>query len=138
MTKPRGTRLSRRDFARGVALASAASVVPASPLPAHTFPAEPSAQQPPNTPALSAGSQADAESRYQAILALYGTRFSDAQKGELRRLCYSGQPMLDQLRAYSIANGDDPALYLKPLVEREKSTSPIPPAPPAKAVAKKP
>ena len=138
MTKPRGTRLSRRDFARGVALASAVSVVPTSPLPAHTFPAEPSPQQPATFPALSAESQAEAESRYQAVLAVHGTRFSDAQKGELRRLCYSGQPMLDQLRAYSITNGDDPALYLKPLVEREKSNSPTVAAPPAKAAAKKP
>lgn len=138
MTKPRGTRLSRRDFARGVALASAVSVVPAAAIPAHTFRAEQSLQKPASAPALSAESQADAESRYQAILALYGTRFSDTQKGELRRLCYSAQPMLDQLRAYPITNADDSALYLKPLVEREKSTSPIPPAPPAKAVAKKP
>lgn len=138
MTKPRGTRLSRRDFARGVALASAASVVPASTLRAHTFPAEPSPQQPAKNLALSAESQADAESRYQAILASYGTRFSDAQKSDLRRLCYSAQPMLDQLRAHSITNADDPALYLKPLVEREKSSSPTMAAPPAKAAAKKP
>lgn len=138
MTKPRGTRLSRRDFARGVALASAASVVPASTLRAHTFPAASSSQQPANSPALSAESQADAESRYQAILASYGTRFSDAQKSELRRLCYSAQPMLDQLRAYSITNADDPALYLKPLVEREKSSSPTVATPPANAAAKKP
>lgn len=138
MTKPRGTRLSRRDFARGVALASAASVVPAGTLADRSFPVAPRPQQPANTPALPAESQADAESRYQAILAAYGTRFSDAQKGELRRLCYSAQPMLDQLRGYAITNADDPALYLKPLVEREKSTSAIPPAPPAKTVVQKP
>ena len=138
MTKPRGTRLSRRDFARGVALTSAVSVVPAGTLPAHTLWAQPSPQQPANAPALSAESQADAESRYQAILAVYGTRFSDAQKVELRRLCYSGQPMLDQLRAYSVTNADDPALHLKPLVEREKSSSPTPPPSPAEPVAKKP
>lgn len=138
MTKLRGTRLSRRDFARGVALTSAVSVVPAGTLPAHSFWAQPSSQQPANTPALSAESQANAESRYQAILAVYGTRFSDAQKVELRRLCYSGQPMLDQLRAYSVTNADDPALHLKPLVEREKSNSPTPPSPSAEPVAKKP
>jgi|SRR5690348_4739768 len=137
MTKPRGMRLSRRDFARSVALASAASVVPASALQAHTFPAESTSQQPANTPSLSPESQADAESRYQGILASYGTRFSDAQKSELRRLCYSAQPMLDQLRAHSITNADDPALYLKPLVEREKSSSSTPPTPPTKAVARK-
>lgn len=138
MIKPRGTKLSRRDFARGAALASAIAVVPAGTLPAHTFGADPSSQQPANTPALSAESQADAESRYQAILALYGPRFSDAQKGELRRICYSAQPMLDKLRSYPVSNADDPALYLKPLVEREKSSSPTPSSPPAKAAAKKP
>lgn len=138
MTKPRGIRLSRRDFARGVALTSAISVVPAGTLTAASLRAEPSPQQPANTPALSSESQADAESRYQAILAVYGTRFTDAQKDELRRLCYSAQPMLDQLRAYAITNANDPALYLKPLVEREKSTSPTAPTAPAKPVAQQP
>lgn len=135
MSKTSGMKLTRRDFARGVALASAASVVPAGSLAAPPIPGEALPQQPANVPALAPESQADAESRYQAILSAYGSRFSDAQKAELRRLCFSAQPMLDRLRAYPIANADDPALYLKPLVEREKKPSA---APAAKAAPQKP
>jgi hypothetical protein len=58
-------------------------------------------------------------------LSQYGERFSDEQKTDIRRLCIAVQPPLDRLRAYALENGDGPALYLKPLVEREKK----PPAP---------
>jgi len=71
-------------------------------------------------PKLSAEGQAEAEARLQAILSRYGSRFSDAQKADLRRLCFLAQPPLDHLRAYALKNWDGPALYLKPLVEREK------------------
>jgi len=33
------------------------------------------------------------------------------------------QPALDRIRSYHLENGDSPALYLKPLVEREKKPS---------------
>jgi hypothetical protein len=139
--------ISRREFARKAALASAAaSIAPAvagasaathalaseaaqaarDPKTEHatgifaTPPPAP-AQQPANTPKLSAESQAESEARYQSILNQYGKRFSDEQKTDLRRLCYVAQPPLDRLRAYNLTNGDAPALYLKPLVEREKN-----------------
>ena len=70
---------------------------------------------------LSPESQAEVESRVQAILSQYGSRFSADQKADLRRLCELAQPPLDRLRAYALENGDNPALYLKPLVEREKN-----------------
>jgi hypothetical protein len=71
-------------------------------------------------PKLSAEGQAEAAARIQAILNQYGSRFSEEQKTDIRRLCALAQPPLDRLRAYVIENGDGPALYLKPLVEREK------------------
>lgn len=127
MAKKTGDGISRREFARRIAIASAASVVPASGLHASVaFPPPP--QQSPSTPALSAESQAEAEARYQAILNLYSSRFSDAQKTDLRRLCVSVQPALDRLRAYPLQNSDDPALYLKPLVERERKPNATTPA----------
>ena len=126
--------ISRREFAKRAALASAvAAIVPATTMPADSMPsagANPSPpipaaaksepQQPPNTPKLSPESQAEAEARYQGILSQYGKRFTDDQKADLRRLCYVAQAPLDRLRAYNLANGDSPALYLKPLVDREK------------------
>ena len=72
-------------------------------------------------PKLSPESHAEAEARIQTIFAQYGSRFSDAQKADIRRLCFLAQPPLDRLRAYAVDNGDNPALYFKPLVEREKN-----------------
>jgi hypothetical protein len=86
-------------------------------------------------PKLSPESQAEAEARFQSILAQYGTRLSDEQKTDLRRLCAAAQPPLDRLRAYPVQNGDGTALYLKPLFEREKK--PKPPAT-SKPAASKP
>jgi hypothetical protein len=118
------TSISRREFTRRAALASAvASFAPASAVNA-AVPALEQTQQPPNTPKLSPEGQTEAEARLQSILSQYGTRFSEDQKADLKRLCLLAQPPLDRLRAYAIENGDGPALYLKPLVEREKKAKP--------------
>jgi hypothetical protein len=116
--------ISRREFARRAAIVSAATMVPADALTVTSPSAIPTITQAPDSPSLSAEGKAEAEARYQAILAAYGARFSETQKADLRRLSYEAQEPLDRLRAYSIANGDGPALYFKPLVEREKKTEP--------------
>jgi hypothetical protein len=120
-------RISRREFARRAAIASAAaSIAPAAALAtpaAHAVPAAPPAQPPQaaDMPKLSPEGHAEVEARVQSILSQYGSRFSDAQKTDLRRLCVLAQPPLDRLRAYALENGDGPGLYLKPLLEREKN-----------------
>ena len=143
-------RLSRREFARRAALASAAaSIVPAAAVavpsigqtrtqdpPAGVRPAAPQTAIP-NAPKLSADSQSEADSRFQSILVLYGSRFSNEQKNDLHRLCSVVQPALDHIRAYKIENGDGPALYLKPQYEREKKPK-VAAAVPGKAPAAKP
>jgi hypothetical protein len=136
--------ISRREFARRAALASAlAAVAPgaavsttaappnehapvAAPdfggrLPDPTSKIVPPEQQSPDLSKLSPESRAEVEARTQTILNQYGNRFSDAQKADIRKLCALAQPPLDRLRAYALENGDGPALYLKPLVEREKN-----------------
>ena len=150
-SKPSSTEkggISRREFARRAALASAvATVAPAtaltatsSPLDGHAAvadadrlsgaakdgghlldPAGEAPQQTPELAKLSPESRAEVEARVQAIFAQYGSRFSEEQKADIRRLCAVAQPSLDRLRAYALENGDGPALYLKPLVEREKN-----------------
>jgi len=116
--------VSRREFARRTAaLGTAAASTSLLPLAGFlAVPGQPAAsgQTPPSAPKLSPESQAEADSRYQAILAQYPDRFSDAQKTDLKRLCIFLQPSLDHIRAYTVANGDLPSLYLKPLVDREK------------------
>jgi hypothetical protein len=122
MNRKDGHSISRREFARRASIVSAVSMVPPSFLaPQLSTSAQPIAQSP-ETPPLSPESQAEAEARYQAILAIYGKRFSDSQKFDIRRLCLLAQVLLDNLRKYPVENGDAPALYLKPLIEREKKT----------------
>lgn len=132
---------SRREFARRAAIASAATLLPAN-LPV-SAPLPP--QQPSKLPPLSPESQAEADARTQLAFAQYGSRLSAEQKSELARLSAGLQRQLDSLRAFPVDNGDDPALYLKPLMEREKKPAPTNAAAPsaakpapAAAAAKKP
>lgn len=111
--------ISRREFARRAAIASAVSLVPASAVNLSSA-AEVPPPQTPKLPQLTPEGQAEVEGRLQTILNLYGSRFSEAQKADLRRLCTLAQPPLIRLRAYPLENGDGPGLYLKPLMEREK------------------
>ena len=119
--------VSRREFARRAALGAASAsllplreLVPLSAVPAPPQPAQAPVQNPAPAPKLSAQNQAEADSRYQAIINQCGDRFSEAQKSDLKRLCIFIQLPLDRLRSYAVANDDLPALYLKPLVDRDK------------------
>jgi len=122
--------ISRREFARRAALVSAAASLAPADLLRPEFSAAPlPAQQPAGAPKLSPESQAEVESRVQAIMAQYGKRLTDAQKADIRRLATEAQPPLDRLRAFATDNGDGPGLYLKPLMEREKKPAPSPAKP---------
>jgi hypothetical protein len=124
--------ISRREFARRAAMVSAAaSLGPANLFNVEPLASLPQAQQPPNVPKLSPESQAEVDSRIRTILAQYGSRLSEAQKADVRRLATEAQQPLDRLRAYPTENGDGPALYLKPLMEREKKPAPAPRKPTA-------
>jgi hypothetical protein len=134
-----GSAISRREFARRAAFVSAAaSLSPAGLLGAHSGAAEVPAQQSANSPKLSAESQAEVDSRLKAILVQYGTRLSNAQKDDLKRLAHESQQMLDRLRAYPTANGDGAGLYLKPLIEREKKLASNPAIAKPAVASKKP
>jgi len=138
MNGKRGSTISRREFARRAAMASAVAIAPAATLSGRPTPAESPEQQTKDAPPLSPESQTEAEARFQSILVVYGARFSEAQKADLRRLCVLAQLPLDNLRRFAIANGDSPALYLKPLVEREKKSGPTAVPRAANQSAKKP
>jgi hypothetical protein len=135
--------VSRREFARRAAFgAASAAVLPlrqlVAPVPTSESPqpAPSPAQTPANVPKLSPQSQAEADSRWQAIIAQYSDRFSEAQKADLKRLCIFVQAPLDRIRAYTVSNGDLPALYLKPLVDRDKKPAGATTKSPAATTAK--
>src|SRR5216684_2206095 len=133
MNQPKKRGISRRQFAQRAALLSAsASIVPAASVFAEPVQTPPAQQTPAAHPNLSAESQAEAEARYQQVLSQYGSRFSAEEKTSLREMNLVTQESLDKVRAFTLQNGDAPALYLKPLVEREKKAVQPPAATPVK------
>ena len=125
--------ISRRQFARRAALLSAsAAMAPAAGVFAKPLPELPEQDTASPHPSLSPESQTEADARLQSILAQYGNRFSDDEKAFLQKINVMTQQSLDRFRAYPLENGDSPALYLKPLVEREKKKTETPAASPAK------
>ena len=137
MGSKNGSSISRREFARRAAFVSAAAFSPANLLPEKPATTAAPALQTPAGPKLSPESQTEMESRLQAVLAQYGSRLNVAQKADLRRLAAEGQASLDLLRAFPTDNSDGPALYMKPLMEREKKPSPMPATPKPAGTPKK-
>jgi hypothetical protein len=122
--KPLPEVLSRRSFARGVAMAAAAVAVAPTDLLAQTQPppstGAPAPEKPAEqTPKLSPGSQAEAEAKIQDILRKYGSRFSDAEKADIRKSVLALEESLEKLRAFPLQNWDEPALVLR-AVTKEK------------------
>jgi hypothetical protein len=118
VSEPKNLTLTRREFAAGALLTGAAATLAAASTPAMP-------QQPANPSPLSEAAKSESALRLQTILTLYGSRFSEDQKADLKKICDSTQSSLDRLRAYKTENSDDPALHLKPLIEHEKR-SPAP------------
>ena len=126
--------LSRREFAQRAAMLSAtASIVPRTAMLDVVKDILPDEQAEPGGPKLSPEGQAEADARYQQVLSLYGDRLNDEQKTRVKKMCAELQPALERIRSYRLDNGNAPALYLKPLYEREKkpqsAAAPFPPSP---------
>jgi hypothetical protein len=103
--------ISRREFARRAGMAAASAVcLPAEIVPA-TPPAEMARQE--SGAKLSPEGIAEVEETIQAIFRKYGSRLSEAQKGEIRRLVTEGQKPLDALRKFPLENSDQPANVMK-------------------------
>ncbi len=99
--------LTRRDFARGIALTAATVAAPRN-TPAYVKSAsggasqEQTAQATPLSPA--------SEAQLQTIFAKYGKRLSDEQKTDVRRLVAQAQKTSEALRAFPLDNSDEPAM----------------------------
>jgi hypothetical protein len=117
--------ITRREFAQRAAMLSAtASLLPAEVLQAREQAAAPALQGSQTAPKLSEAGQAEADSRYQQILSLYSDHLDDTQKANIKRMCAELQPSLERVRNFKLDNGDAPALYLKPLYERDRKPQP--------------
>ncbi len=126
MNNSKGQKINRREFAQRAALLSAA-IVPASiAFQEPAAGAAANAQLPEGAEKLSAESRVEAEARFQQIISQYGTRFDSDEQKSVRQSCYDVQRSLERLRAFHLENGDAPAVYLKPLVEREKKPQNVP------------
>jgi hypothetical protein len=99
--------ISRREFAKGAALTTAAVLVPTA-LAQEQKP-EVKAEKPPETPALSPQSQAEADLAYETLMRKYGRRFTEEQKADIKRLVVQQQSALDKLRIAKVQNSDQPA-----------------------------
>lgn len=126
--------LSRREFAQRAAMLSAtASIVPPTAMLDVVTNILPDEQAEAGGPKLLPEGQAEADARYQQVLSLYGDRLNDEQKTRVKKMCAELQPALERIRSYRLDNGNAPALYLKPLYEREKkpqsAAAPFPPSP---------
>jgi hypothetical protein len=107
--------ISRREFARRAALGAAgvAAVSAGVISPLATPPASAAIPPAEDKPKLSAAAQAEAEDNINAIFRKYGERLSEEQKTDIRRMVLEGQEPLEQLRAYPLANSDEPATVLR-------------------------
>ena len=132
MKKTSDHRLSRREFAHRAALLSAtASIVPAGiMLPTGAFRSA-AAQLPEKLPKVSAEGQAEADARFQMVLGRYGSRLSEEEKRSVKMMCFSLQNTLEQVRGYPLEIGDVPAVFLKPLIDRDNKPKFTPVAIPA-------
>ena len=120
MKEKDGRVLSRREFAQRAAILSASATLVSAETVFSANSKETAPQETSASSKLSEAGKAEADSRYQQIVALYGSRFDQIQRADLKRMCVELQPSLENIRKYALQNGDAPALYLKPLVEREK------------------
>ena len=93
--------LTRRDFTRAIAVTAVTVAVP------HETPANvPDSTQDAAAKALPPAGEA----QLQTILAKYGTRLSDEQKADARRLVAQAQKASEALRSFPLDNSDEPAM----------------------------
>jgi len=109
-------RISRRDFARDAALAAAGiAALPCAALARGEASTPHVSEEPPQSDdkKLSPASQAEVDAKLEIIFKKYGSRLSETQKSDLRRLASEGQKPLEAIRAYSVEDSNQPATVLK-------------------------
>ena len=109
-------RMSRREFARGGALAAASACLPVALVSERVAAASAAAQTPATEPALTTAAQAEVDAKVSAVIRKYGQFLSDAEKLDVRRLLTEGQKPLEQMRSFAVTgidNSDQPGNVLR-------------------------
>lgn len=109
------SRLSRRNFARGVVTGTLA-VAGAKPVISRD-----QQQQSPEDTGLSPNQTQEIDARFNEVIRRYGDRLSDEQRRRVRRILMQNERMLAPIRDFEVKNGDTPATTLKLHVEEVPS-----------------
>ena len=109
------SRMTRRRFALGAAVAATTVFLPGGEASAHELPeaGNPPAQQPSSSTKLSPDAQAEVEMKVKEILRKYGKRLNDEQRADIRKVMAETQGGLEKMRAFALENGDQPATVVK-------------------------
>jgi len=108
------SRMTRRRFALGAAVAATTVFLPGSEASAHELSeaSNPPVQQPSSTK-LSPDAQAEVEMKVKEIFRKYGKRLNDEQRADIRKVMAETQSGLEKMRAFALENGDQPATVVK-------------------------
>jgi|SRR5690349_20392966 len=104
--------LSRRQFALGAAAAATTALVRPGDLLAQTATSTVQSLDEKTRAAmakLTASAQSEVEMKVASIFRKYGDRLSDEQKADIRRIMAESQKGLEEMRAFKLDNGDQPA-----------------------------
>jgi hypothetical protein len=104
--------LSRREFARDVAVIATVAAIAPSSVVAQTEKSATPLKPLPEEEGLSVQAKAEAEMNNRALLEKYSDRLDDAQKKDVRRLLMQQQKSIETLRGFALVNADEPALVL--------------------------
>jgi hypothetical protein len=98
-------KISRRAF---VAAATAVAAIHGGSLPTAAKWAQAAAAE-----GSGPASNAEVEARIQWIFTKYGSRLSEAERADIRRIITSGQPGVEAMRAFALDNSVQPATRFK-------------------------
>ena len=113
--KPK-TAITRRSFARGAAVAATAALFPMNEIWAESV--APTQAQPGATEKLSPAARAEVDAKAKEIFRKYGSRLSDEQKADIRKVLAETQDGLEKMRRFALGNGDQPATVFKLTAEK--------------------
>jgi hypothetical protein len=117
--------LDRRRFALGAAAAAAVAVIdPGEVLAQAQQSAPPGSLQERMEKAmaqLSPSARAEVEAKVSNLFRKYGSRLSDEQKTDIRRILAETQGGLEKMRAFALDNSDQPATVFLPYRKEGRS-----------------